>query len=48
VAIYLGEVVASGDGKLEVSRQVRERFGPVDYFVELVASDTPRKVRTLK
>lgn len=45
VAIYQGEVVASGERKLDVSRQVRESHGPVIYYVELVAEDAPRKVR---
>lgn len=45
VAIYQGEVVASGDKKLDVSRQVREQYGPIVYYVELVAPDSPRKVR---
>ena len=37
VAIHQGEVVASGDQKLDVSRQVREQYGPVVYYVGLVA-----------
>jgi hypothetical protein len=45
VAIYQGKVVASGDNKLEVSRQVREQQGLVNYYVELVSPDSPRTVR---
>ena len=45
VAIYQGEVVACGDNKLEVSRQVREQYGSVVYYVELVTPDAPRTVR---
>jgi hypothetical protein len=45
VAIYQGKVVASGDNKLEVSRQVREQYGLVNYYVERVAPDSPRTVR---
>lgn len=45
VAIYRGSVVASGEDKLAVSRQVREQYGVVPYYVELVAEDAPRTVR---
>jgi hypothetical protein len=45
VAIHDGEVVANGGDKLEVSRQVREQFGQVVYYVELVSPDSPRTVR---
>jgi hypothetical protein len=45
VAIHQGEVVVSGDQKLDVSRQVREQYGPVVYYVGLVAPGGPRTVR---
>jgi hypothetical protein len=45
VAIHQGKVVASGDNKLEVSRQAREQYGLVNYYVDLVALDSPRRVR---
>ena len=45
VAIHQGNVVASGDDKLEVSRQVRAQYGAVTYYVELVVEDTPRRAR---
>jgi len=45
VAIYQGEVVASGDEKLAVLDQVRERLGDVVCYVEKVTSDAPRTVR---
>jgi hypothetical protein len=44
VAIHQGKVVASGDNKLEVSRRAREQ-GLVNYYVELVAPDSPREIR---
>ena len=45
VAIYQGQVVAYGDKKLAVSRQVRESLGAVVYYVALVSPDEPRTVR---
>ena len=45
VAIYQGQVVAYGDKKLAVSRQVRETLGAVVYYVALVSPDEPRTVR---
>ncbi len=45
VAIYQGEVVASGEEKLTVLDSVRERFGPVVCYIERVAPDSPRTVR---
>ncbi|MCA9998441.1 MAG: hypothetical protein KDE56_21915 [Anaerolineales bacterium] len=45
VAIYQGQVVAHGNKKLEVSRQVREKFGAVVYYVAQVSSAKPRTVR---
>jgi hypothetical protein len=45
VAIYQGKVVASGDEKLALLDQVRERFGHVVCYIEKVAPDSPRTVR---
>lgn len=45
VAIYQGEVVASGDEKLALLDQVRERFGPIVCYIEKVTLDSPRTVR---
>ena len=45
VAIYQGEVVASGDEKLALLDQVRTRFGQVVCYVEKVAPDSPRTAR---
>lgn len=47
VALRQGEVVASGEDKLDVSRRVREQFGPGGYYVAFVAPDAPRTVRML-
>ena len=45
VAIYQGEVVASGDEKLALLDQVRERFGDVVCYIEKVTPDSPRTIR---
>lgn len=45
VAIYQGEVVASGEDKLALLHRVRERFGHVVCYIERVAPDSPRTVR---
>ncbi|MDT8307651.1 MAG: DUF5678 domain-containing protein [Anaerolineae bacterium] len=45
VAVRKGEVVANGKEKLDVSRQVRERYGPGGYYVALV---TPGPLRTVR
>lgn len=45
VAIYQGKVVAHGDKKLDVSRQVRENLGATVYYVALVSPDEPPTVR---
>lgn len=45
VAIYQGEVVASGDEKLALLDQVRERFGHVVCHIEKVTPESPRTVR---
>lgn len=44
IALRRGEVVASGEEKLDVSRRVREQYGPGGYYVALVARQ-PRTVR---
>jgi hypothetical protein len=44
VAIYQGQVVASGDKKLDVLIQARLKHGPI-VFVGLVSEDWPRKAR---
>jgi hypothetical protein len=45
VAIYQGQVVASGDEKLALLDQVREQLGNVVCYIEKVAPDSPRTVR---
>lgn len=45
VAIYQGKVVATGDEKLALLDQVRERFGPIVCYIEKVSPDSPRTVR---
>ena len=45
VAIYQGEVVASGDEKLALLDQVRERFGHAVCYIEKVTPESPRTVR---
>lgn len=45
VAIYHGEVIASGDDKLALLDQVREQFGHVVCYIEKVTPDAPRTVR---
>jgi hypothetical protein len=45
VAIYQGQVVAVGDNRLELVKQVYSRFGQVVCYVEEVTSDAPRQVR---
>ena len=45
VAIYQGEVVATGDDKLLLLHQIRERFGDVVCYIEKVTADSPRIVR---
>lgn len=45
VAIYQGELVASGDEKWALLDQVHEQFGDVMCYVEKVAPDSPRTVR---
>jgi hypothetical protein len=45
VAIYQGEVIASGDDKLALLDQVRERFGQIVCYIEKAVADSPRTVR---
>lgn len=45
VAIYQGQVVASGSEKLALLDEVREQYGNVVCYIEKVASDSPRTVR---
>ena len=45
VAIYQGQVVASGNEKLALLDEVREQFGNIVCYIEKVAPDTPRTVR---
>jgi uncharacterized protein (DUF3084 family) len=45
VAIYQGQVVASGDEKLALLDQVRQKYGNVVCYIEKVAPDSPRTVR---
>ncbi len=45
VAIYQKEVVASGDEKLALLAQVRQRYGNVVCYIEKVAPETPQTVR---
>ena len=44
VAIYQGQVVASGDEKLALLDEVRQKFGNVVCYIEKVAVDSPRTV----
>ncbi len=45
VAIYQGRVVAVGDDRQSVLREVWERFGPVTCYIERVGEAGLRKVR---
>lgn len=45
VAIYQGQVVASGGEKLALLDKVREQFGNVVCYIEKVSPDSPRTVR---
>ena len=45
VAIFQGKVVASGDEKLVLLDQVRDRFGHVVCYIEKVSPDSPQTVR---
>lgn len=45
VAIYQGQVVASGNEKLALLDEVRQKFGNVVCYIEKVAMDSPRTVR---
>lgn len=45
VAIHKGKVIAVGDTSLGVLEDVRERFGRITVYIELVSPDSPRKAR---
>ena len=45
VAIYQGEVIATGDDKLALLNQVREQHGDIVCYIEKVVPDSPRTVR---
>ena len=45
VAIYQEKVIASGDEKLPLLRQVREEFGQVVCYIEKVTPEYPQTVR---
>jgi hypothetical protein len=45
VAIYQKQVVAAGDDRLMVVKDVYKRFGEVPCYVELVTAKPPRRVR---
>ncbi len=45
VAIYHGQVVATGDDKMAVLDAVLSKLGPVPCYIEWVEPDTPRRVR---
>lgn len=45
VAIYQGEVIATGDEKLALLEQVREQFGNIVCYIEKASPNSPRTVR---
>ena len=45
VAIYQGEVIASGDDKLAVLHEVRQQYGPIVCYVEKVSRELLRTAR---
>lgn len=45
VAIYQGQVVASGTDRLALVDQVRQRLGNVICYVEKVSPESPRTIR---
>jgi hypothetical protein len=46
VAVYGGKVVANGDDRFELLREVHQKFGPVACYIDLVEADSSiRKVR---
>lgn len=45
VAIYGGEVVATGEGKLKLLREVYEQFGPVVCYIAQVGASGLRTIR---
>lgn len=42
VAVYQGEMVASGENKLALLHRVRERFGHIVCYIEKVTPDSPK------
>ena len=45
VAVHQGKVIASGQDKLALAQEVRDRYGNVVCYIERVIPDAPRKVR---
>ncbi len=45
VAIYQGQVVAVGDNRLALVKEVYNQFGEVPCYVEQVTAEPPRRVR---
>jgi membrane-bound ClpP family serine protease len=45
VAIYQKEVVATGDNRLALVKEVYSQFGEVPCYIEKVTSQPPRRVR---
>lgn len=45
VAMYQGNVVAVGESRLELVKEVYRRFGEVVCYVEKVTTEPPRRVR---
>lgn len=45
VAIYSGEVVATGEDKLELLHEIYEQFGPVVCYIEQVGASGLRTIR---
>lgn len=45
VAIYQGQVVAVGDNRLALVKEVYDQFGQVPCYVEKVTLETPRRAR---
>ncbi len=45
VAIYQGQVVATGDDKMAVLGRVLDEIGPVPCYIEWVEPESPRRAR---
>lgn len=45
VAIYQGEVIGTGDEKLVLLEQMREKFGNLVCYIEKASPDSPRTMR---